>query len=123
MEGLCYSIWLVKTTKRIETLKRTSLSFCRKLTQIFLLPILLFLPIELLRSSRKEDIAAAVEGGFNGVLNDTDDETDSDRLHGDIITDTEELSKSRDIYYVYISSAGYGNGSEMMRSIYGELGS
>lgn len=32
----------------------------------------LSLPIELLRCSRKEHIAAAVEGGFDGVLDDTD---------------------------------------------------
>jgi len=35
----------------------------------------LFLPIELLGSSRKEHIAAAIKGGFDGVLDDTDDET------------------------------------------------
>ena len=35
----------------------------------------LFLPIELLRSSRKKHIAAAVEGGFDGILDDTDDES------------------------------------------------
>ena len=35
----------------------------------------LFLPIELLGGSRKEHIAAAVEGGFDGVLDDTDDES------------------------------------------------
>ena len=34
-----------------------------------------FLPIELLCSSRKEHIPTAVEGGFNGILDDTDDET------------------------------------------------
>ena len=34
----------------------------------------LFLTIELLRCSRKEHITAAVEGGFDGVLDDTDDE-------------------------------------------------
>ena len=34
----------------------------------------LFFPIELLCRSRKEHIAAAVEGGFDGVLNDTDGE-------------------------------------------------
>lgn len=41
----------------------------------------LFLPIELLCRSRKEHIAAAVEGGFDGVLDDTEDETYSDLLH------------------------------------------
>lgn len=54
-----------------------------------------FLPIELLRCRRKEHITAAVEGGFDGVLNDTDDEADSDRLHGDIIADTEERASHR----------------------------
>lgn len=33
--------------------------------------LILFLPIELLRRSRKKHIAAAVEGGFDGVLDDT----------------------------------------------------
>ena len=32
----------------------------------------LFLPIELLGGSRKEHIAAAVEGGFDGILDYTD---------------------------------------------------
>ena len=35
----------------------------------------LFLPIELLCRSPKEHIPTAVEGGFDGVLDDTDDET------------------------------------------------
>ena len=56
----------------------------------------LFLPIELLGGSRKKYITAAVEGGFDGVLNDTDDETDGYRLHGDIIADTEERASHRD---------------------------
>lgn len=40
----------------------------------------LSLSIELLCRSRKKHIAATVEGGFDGVLDDTDDEADSDRL-------------------------------------------
>lgn len=37
----------------------------------------LSLPIELLCRSRKKHIPAAVEGGFDGILDDTDDEADS----------------------------------------------
>lgn len=37
------------------------------------------LPIELRCRSRKEDIAAAVEGGFDGVLDDTNDGKDRPR--------------------------------------------
>lgn len=39
----------------------------------------LFLPIELLCRSRKKHIAAAVEGGFDGILDDTDDGQDRPR--------------------------------------------
>ena len=53
----------------------------------------LSLPIELLRRSRKEHIAAAVDGGFDGVLNDADEETDSYRRHGDIIVDVHVVAK------------------------------
>ena len=45
-------------------------SFLR-ITGRYYRPLLsLFLPIELLNRSRKEHIAAAVEGGFDGVLDD-----------------------------------------------------
>lgn len=37
----------------------------------------LSLPVDLLGGSRKENITAAVEGGFNGVLDDTNEETNS----------------------------------------------
>ena len=55
----------------------------------------LSLPIELLCRSRKKHIAATVEGGFDGVLDDTDDEADSYRLHGDIIVDVHVVAKYR----------------------------
>lgn len=57
--------------------------------------LFLFLPIELFCCSRKKHIAAAVEGGFDGVLDDSDDEADSYRLHGDIVTDTKERANHR----------------------------
>jgi len=37
------------------------------------------LPVELLCRSREKRIAVAVEGGFDGVLNDTDDGQDCPR--------------------------------------------
>jgi len=51
---------------------------------VFLPPlaVVVFLPIELLGGGGKEHIAAAVESGFDGVLDDTDDEADSQ--HDDI---------------------------------------
>lgn len=50
------------------------LRFCFEFQAILSLHIL---PIELLCGSRKKYIAAAVEGDFDGVLDDADDESDS----------------------------------------------
>ena len=70
----------------------------------------LFLPIELLCCSRKEHIAAAVEGGFDGVLDNTDDKTDGYRLHDNIVTDTEERASHRDEEKRTMSFARSGDG-------------
>ena len=42
------------------------------LANVYIIIFFLFLPIELLCHSRKKHIAAAVEGGFDGGLDDTD---------------------------------------------------
>ena len=72
-----------------------------------------FLPIEILGSSGKEHIAAAVEGSFYGVLDDTDDETDSDSLHGDIVTDSEERASHGDEQQL---TAGYTQSTASTKS-------
>ena len=44
----------------------------------------------------EESVGGRVEGGFDGVLDDADDEADGDGLHGDVVADAEEGAGHRD---------------------------
>lgn len=52
---------------------------------------LFFLPsVVILSRGGEEDITTGVEGGLNTILYDTNDETNGDSLHGDIIANAKE---------------------------------
>ena len=49
----------------------------------------LFFPFHKFSCCREDNVAGRIQCGLQGILDHTDDEADTDDLHGDIIGDTE----------------------------------